>query len=428
MAAGLCGWMFTAKAATSQLSTPIIEKKIQGVQQLELNLANIAAYLEQPKQLSVVDANQQVMPMRIVQPQQKPEKTSFALQVYRWPAQAVFNNPAALSQLQLQLKQGEQQAVVTWPGQPDFSLIQAGVDQTWLLATPNLPDQLQAEALLLNWNSNDFSSQVQVEGSDKLVDWQFAGLSQILQTRDDTGHQLMQQRVDIRQSYQFWRLRFDQPLALQQVQLQVSKPVEPLWQQQVFQFQKAADTPRQWQMQLPYPVAIQKMQFDVPVGQLWQVSVMARLPQQGLEIWHEVGQAELYRSNSKSSHTESSNMNQIDFNWPVTAREWRVQIEAPLNRAELPVQVFTPQTILYFLAQGTSPYQLVSNPQSSRLPPRLPEKLNAAGNVHLGQTSVIIKAPSTRQYGLWVGLVLLVGVLAIAAWRLYRTMQQPSNS
>ncbi|ONG41999.1 hypothetical protein BKE30_01655 [Alkanindiges hydrocarboniclasticus] len=428
IAAGLWSWLASANAAGNPLSTPITEKNLQGVQQLELNLANIAAYLEQPRQLSVVDANWQVMPMRIVQPVQKPQKTSIPLQIYRWPAQAIFNNPAALNQLQLQLKQGEQQAVVTWPGQPDLNLIQAGTDQSWLLAAPPLPEQLQAEALMLSWNTNDFSSQVQVEGSDNLVDWQFAGLGQVLQTHDGKGQKLVQQRVDIRQYYPFWRLRFDQPLALQQVQLQASQPVMPQWQQQEFQLQKTTDTTRQWQLQLPYQIAIQKMQFEVPANQLWQVTVLARMPQQGREIWQEVGQAELYRDGQDGLNADKDNMNQINFNRPVRAREWRVHIEAPLNLAHLPVQVFAPKTVLYFLAQGTAPYQLVSDPQTQRLAPRLPEKLNPVGKVHLGQTTVTVKSVSTRQYGLWVGLMLLVSVLAVAAWRLYKTMQQPGSS
>lgn len=440
----VCCWLSVmAHAEPSQLTTPIVEKKLQGVQQLELNLANIAAYLQLSQQLSVVDANRQVMPMRVIQPVSKPQKTSVPLQVYRWPAQAVFNNPAALNQLQLQLKQGEQQAVVTWPGQPDLSLMQAGVDQSWLLAAPQLPDQGQAEALRLSWNSNDFSSAVQVEGSDNLVDWQFAGLGQVLQTHDSKGQKLMQQRVEIRQYYQFWRLRFDQPLALQQVQLEASQPAMPAWQQQEVQFQKTTDTAQQWQLQLPYQIAIQKMQFDVPPNQLWQVTVMARLPQQGRDLWQQVGQAELYHNDQsagshlenpdiknpdvKNSHPDNS-ITQIDFNRPISAREWRVHIEAPLNLENLPVQVFAPKTLLYFLAQGMPPYQLMTNPNTNHAPPRLPEKLNAVGKVHLGKTSVMVKPASTRQYGLWVGLVLLVGVLAVAAWRLYSTMQRSDNS
>lgn len=437
--AGLCGWVTLTHAAISPLSTPITEKNIQGVQQLELNLANMAAYLQQPKQLSVVDANQQVMPMRIVQPVAKAGKTSVPLQVYRWPAQAVFDDPAVLDQLQLQLRQGSQQAVVTWPGQSKLKLTQTGADRSWLLAVPQLDEQpagqRRAEALLLSWNSNDFSSAVRVEGSDNLVDWQFAGLGQVLQTHDAKGRILLQQRVEIRQPYLFWRLGFDQPLALQQVQLVASQPVKPVWQVQEFQFQKAADTAQQWQLRLPYPVAIQKMQFDVPANQLWQVTVLARLPQQGREVWQPVGQAELYRSkqsgafkptDSKSAGSESS-VTEIDFNQPVIAREWRLHIEAPLEHSRLPVQVFAPKTMLYFLAQGTAPYQLVTNPQASRMPPRLPEKLLPAGKVHLGQTVVMVRPVSKRQYGLWVGLVLLVGVLAVAAWRLYKTIQQPGN-
>ncbi|RYY80628.1 MAG: DUF3999 family protein [Moraxellaceae bacterium] len=437
LVAWLSGAAVIAQAEITQLSTPIMEKKLQGVQQLELNLANTAAYLQPAQQLSVVDANRQVMPMRVIQPLSKPQKTSVPLQVYRWPAQAVFNNPAALNQLQLQLKQGEQQAVVTWPGQPDFSLMQAGVDQSWLLAAPQLPDQGQAEALRLSWNSNDFSSAVQVEGSDNLVDWQFAGLGQVLQTHDSKGQKLMQQRVEIQQYYQFWRLRFDQPLALQQVQLEASQPAMPAWQQQEVQFQKTTDTTQQWQLQLPYQIAIQKMQFDVPANQLWQVTVMARLPQQGREIWQQVGQAELYHNvtaqNQQAAQlsqapSEQSSITQIDFNRPISAREWRVHIEAPLTLERLPVQVFAPKTLLYFLAQGMPPYQLMTNPNTNHAPPRLPEKLNAVGKVHLGKTTVMVKPASTRQYGLWVGLVLLVGVLAVAAWRLYSTMQRSDNS
>lgn len=451
-----------AHADNQYWTIPIIEKNIQGVQQVELNLATIAAYQMQPKQLYVVDANQQIMPLRVAQPQQKARLTQIPLVIYPWPSQAILDDPARLNQLQLQLQQSTQQSTrqgtqhtieqttLIWP---ESSLQVRGRSQRWLLASPKLSSAVQPNALILHWRAKDFSSVVRVEGSDNLQDWQFAGLGQILQTRDASGQPLLQQRVEINQAYRYWRLSVDQALDLQQVSLQAQQPDLPLWSSQRLSFKpltpQANGAPHEqerWQLQLPYPIAIQALQFAVPAQQLWQVNLQAKLPQQGRESWQTLAQTELYdwqslqkapakpadsnpnagMNNPLNSNAESNN--RIELAQPVVARAWQLSLSAPQPQSSLEVQVFAPKMIMYFLAQGRAPYQVIINPNILHQSPRLPEQLVVSGQSHLGTISLQTTATSKRQYGLWVGLMLLVGVLAVAAWHLYRSLQQAKST
>lgn len=442
----------TVHADSQYWTIPIVEKNLQGVQQVELNLAAIAAYQMQPKQLYVVDANQQIMPLRVAQPQQKARLIQIPLAMYRWPSQAILDDPARLNQLQLQLQQSTQQSTqqgtqqtieqttLIWPEQ----LLQVrGRSQSWLLASPKLSSAVQPNALVMQWRAEDFSSVVRVEGSDNLQDWQFAGLGQILQTRDARGQPLLQQRVEINQAYRYWRLSVDQPLDLQQVSLQAQQPALPLWATQRLSFKPfstqangAANAQQLWKLQLPYPIAIQALQFAVPAQQLWQVNLQAKLPQQGRESWQTLAQTELYdwsasqKATAKpaDSNTNTDSNNRIDLERPVIAREWQFSLSAPQSQTSLDVQVFAPKMVMYFLAQGRAPYQLIINPNMLHQSPRLPERLVVSGQVHLGAISLQTTATSKRQYGLWVGLMLLVGVLAVAAWRLYRSLQQAKST
>lgn len=445
---GLSVMCLNAHATSTQLITPIVGQNLQGVQQVELNLSGIAAYSVQPKHIYVVDISQQVMPMRIEQPMQAAKQVTLPLQIYRWPEQKVFNNPDSINQLQLQLKQGEHQAVVTWPTQSTIALNQQGTDQTWLLTTPDLtnykPNDIEAQALVLSWAGQDFSSQVQVEGSNNLVDWQFAGLGQVLQTQDANGKPLLQQQVKINQPYAFWRIQFNQPIALQQASLTLRQNPTALWQQQQFKFRKVSNQSNtqtnqsnanqpQWQLSLPVAVAIQKLQFDIPPEQLWRVQVHAKLRQEGREVWQQVAQSELYAASKSSnslssplSHANSSS-NEITFDRPIGSRDWRLSIDAPKSVGEqshLAVQVFAPKTMLYFLAQGVPPYRLIVDQEGLRSAPNLPENLSIKGTATLGETVAHTVPTSVRQYGLWAGLLILMGILAFAAWRLYRSMQE----
>ncbi len=433
-------WCMHAYASSTQLITPIVGENLQGVQEVQLNLPAIAAYTVQPKHLYVVDISQQVMPMRIEQPKQAAQQFSVPLQVYRWPEKTVFSNADSVSQLQLQLKQGEQQAVVTWPKQSIIALSQQGADQTWLLATPNLAKNLQAHALLLGWTGQDFTSQVQVEGSNNLVDWYFAGLGQVLQTQNSSGQSLLQQEVKINHAYAFWRIQFNQPIALQQASLQLSQNSSALWQQHEFKFQRTDNqtasqvvnhaSPVLWQLTLPMAVGIQKLQFNIPPEQLWQVQVQAKLRHEGREVWQQVGKAALYAPSTPIDPLTTPS-NEIKFEKPISAREWRLSVDAPNllpQQTQLAVQVFAPQTKLYFLAQGVPPYRLIVDPQGLRSAPGLPDHLKVKGKATLGKTVVHTAPTSARQYGLWAGLFILVGILAFAAWRLYRNMQNmPQN-
>ena len=276
------------------LQAPVVLAHPAGVQQLPLNLVLQAAIQQQPKQVWVLDQQGQVMPMRISARLDTEKTQDIALPRYQWPSQlddhTAQPSQTALDQLSLQLRQGRTVATVTWPATTQqLSLQQSGKARQWLLAAPDL--NLRAFAnkqLVFDWPTQSLSTEVSVEGSDDLVSWQYAGQSQLLETRNDDGRILKQQRVAVDSDYKFWRVTLGQPLALSSVQLSLKQGVATVRQQQVLQFKAIAAG--EWVADLPRPVQVEALQFPVPDGQLWVVSVEARyrLPGQPLQ-WRSNG-------------------------------------------------------------------------------------------------------------------------------------------
>ena len=409
------------------LQAPIILSHPGGVQQLPLDLSFQAAIQQQPKQVWVLDQQGQVMPMRISARLDMEKTQDIVLPRYQWPARLNDSeaqpSQMALDQLSLQLRQGRTVATVTWPATTQqLSLQQSGKARQWLLAAPDLNQQVFASrALVFDWPAQALSTDVSVEGSDDLVSWQYVGQSQLLETRNADGKFLKQQRVAVNGAYKFWRVTLGQPLALSSVQLSLKQDVGTVSQQQALQFKPVAAG--EWQLDLARPIQVEALQFKVPDGQLWVVGVEAKYRVQGQPMqWRSIAAANLFHVPG-SNGCENNLPCSVSFYNPVVAQQWRLKVQGAPAQQDLTVQAQAQQQDVYFLAQGQAPYRIQVGGDVTSQPAYLPEQKSVIYPATLGTVSVQAAAVPVRQYALWAGLIALVLLLAFAAWRLLQNMQ-----
>lgn len=413
--------------AANVLHVPVSLTQPGGVQQLPLNLSVQAAIQQQPKQVWVLDQQGQVMPMRIATRLDAEKVQQIALPRYQWPSQLDDSeeqpSQTALDQLSLQLRQGRTVATVTWPATTQkLSLQQGGKASQWLLAAPEMDLRPFAnKQLVFDWPAQALSTTVSVEGSDDLVSWQYAGQSQLLETRNSDGSLVRQQRVAVDGAYKFWRVSLGQPLALNNVSLNIKADVGAVSQQQAVTFKAA--TAGEWTAELPQPIQVQSFKLNVPDGQLWVVNAEARYRIAGQPVqWHSIAAANLYHAPGTSG-CENNQPCVVSFYSPVVAQQWRLKVQGAVAGQDLTVQAQAPQQDLYFLAQGQAPYQLQVGGEQAVQPAYLPEQKGTVHAATLGALTAQPAAVPVRQYALWAGLLALVLLLAFAAWRLLQSMQ-----
>lgn len=417
-------------AQNTVTTVPISVQQAQGIQQVDLTLPVMAALSEHPEQFRVLDANDQAMPLRLNYPIQAAKTVAVPLQLYRWPTQ--FNQLSqattalaepALEQLKLELKRGGTEATLTWPDSSQtVNLSQKGQDKIWLFASPEIDQKNQVKQLLLSWNSQAVSSGVQVEGSDDLIDWQLAGVGSVLETQNTQGAALKQQRVDVQQGYRFWKVSFDQPIALSSAALNTLQAARPLLQQQVLDF-KPTETKGQWQAVLKQPIRASSFSFNVPENQLWSIELQARQKAaNGINQWQTVAAGSLYQQQCMELA-----QCQIELGYPVSAQQWLINAQGPAMKQDLKVVAQAAKTELLFLAQGEAPYRLQIGAQpglkSTQHSAELPDTVKANYQALLGEMQIQEVKTSFKQYALWAGLIVLVLLLAFAAWRLLVVMQ-----
>jgi hypothetical protein len=410
----------SASVAKQQVLTAEISNTRQHqIQQAPLSLGLMAAMNQQPQQIHVIDANQQAMPYRIESAKQVSKQTDTALQIYQWPTQQTDEHWQQIEQLKLQLKQGQSETTLTWPALSSNKTSDSSQARTWLLVAPQLDQPVTAQQLLLDWGSKAISSRVQVEGSDNLSDWQFAGTGSILETKSAAQHVVKQQQIDIQNTYRFWRIQFDEPLLLQQATLRSQYQESAAWQVEQVELKPSAQA-GQWLLNANYPLEVQRLQFTIPKNQLWSVGVDTLQQQQGRPTWQSAVKTELFDLDATAGLAKKD---QIHLDYPVQAAEWRFNLQGAAPQQPLAVTLSSPQRYVVFLAQGQAPYQLRIG-GGVNTAAQLPAQLPAAHLAQIAQVELKTLPTSYKQYALWAGLIFLVLLLAMAAWRLLKTAQQ----
>jgi len=388
----------------------------------------------------VLDATGHAMPTRIVAQIQPAHEQTIPLRVYHWPAQAPTTRSAAAS-LELQLNQDQAHAWVTWPDQSHHGESKSehqSEDQTWLLALP-IPEpsaQLSARKIVLTWPSSAVSIEANVEGSADLINWSSAGTSVLLDTGQGNGDQtqLKQTRIDVNQSYRYWRVTLSAPLALSNAAIVLQDVERPVWQTQTVMFKHGGSDG--WTLALPQPIAISGLKFEIPMNQVWTLSLSAMMTKNGAaslsaSAWQQLRTQQLSHWQTPPKD-EPADHQQLwvdgDARGAVVAAQWQIKGLGPQG-AQLPVTVYGPAQSLYFIAQGQPPYRLeVNDPArvetgmgSTLTLPQTPPPVQQAT---LGELQIIPPTTPWKTYGLWAVLVLAVIALAIAALRLIRGLDQ----
>lgn len=400
------------------LTAEILNTTPNQIQKVPLNLGLLAAVSLHQQQVDVRDANNQAMPYRLETVKQVTKQTDTALQVYQWPTRQNDENWQQLEQLKLQLKQGESETTLTWPSQLSTQKTAKQQAQTWLLVSPDSEHNVTARQLLLNWTSQPLSSRVQVEGSNDLSNWEFAGTGSILETRNATRQVVKQQQIDVQNAYRFWRVQFDQPLLLQGASLRSQYDEAGVWQLETFKLSPSSQA-GQWLLKTDYPLEVQRFQFDIPKNQLWSVSIDSLQNQQGRDLWQPAIKTELFDLDDAAA---LGRKDQVALDAPLQSAQWRVNIQGTNPQQPLQVKLSSPQRYVLFLAQGKAPYQLVIGGDKSSAA-QLPSQLQASHQAMIGQVELKAAPTSYQRYALWAGLIFLVLLLAFAAWRLLRASQ-----
>ena len=248
---------------------------------IDLSLTNIAE-LQSARHYQVLDAAGHAMPSRILTVMQPVQTQQIALRAYHWPMQPPTTRAAAAS-LELQLNQDDAHAWVTWPDQHqrphDAAQTDQSSDQMWLLALPDFEryQALSAQQVILTWPSAALSIQASLEGSQDLINWTQINNAALLDTGPSAGAhgQLKQSSIAVDQLYRYWRLSLSSPLTLSQAAITTQDAERPIMQSQQVVFQKTTHegTSDRWRLSLPSPMAVQGLRFELPLNQVWSLTV-----------------------------------------------------------------------------------------------------------------------------------------------------------
>ena len=328
--------------------------------------------------------------------------------------------------------------------------------RTWWLANPNRINESSAKTpptavtLWLKFSPIDAERpsrrplQLQVYGSDNLQSWQLMSQSVVSPFENTAANAPANSKQSAptgnaiaieakHANYRYWQVIANQPINLQTTT--VSYVVnEPNYFLTRANFSQDKKHPSQWRFSLPQPILASGMNFFVPENQLWQVTTI--LPKQEA--------AQIY--NMQPSAPPSTNLplasaqvdkNHTAMNWQPTLMKTLI-LTGQMQQDDLPVNLLTPMYEMYFLAQGTAPYQLVINdPETLKQPAILlsDQQISRLGNPIDGQMAGInlLENPEAdlaqyKKWGLWAVLSLIVLILSLIAYRLYQqTTTKPTT-
>lgn len=427
---------------------------------LALILQQNNAGLTDKQNYRLIDANGHIMPTAI-RPVSKQSAINQVLQV----VSVETDNPNAVEKLRQALTvqlvhPDEPQSInidLTNLPSNQVAAVNTNPVRTWWLTNPNaaktsqtLLDNQQSVNLWLKFlpiNASQPSKrplQLQIYGSNDLQSWQMLTQSvispfensQVAITQPPNTKQLIPTGNAIvidpqKANFRYWQVIANQPINLETATLTrvVSEPSFFLTRANFSQANNASQTKAaasQWQLSLPQPMLTTGVSFFVPENQLWQVGI--NVPVQ------EVNQLAKLRNTATVADDQTLATTQIDKNHTVAT--WQptltksLYLTGQMQQDDLPVNLLTPMYELYFLAQGTPPYQLVINEPTILKQPNInlsDQQLASLGNTVEGQMQDIDKiinpdAPFERykQWALWGVLAAIVGALAWIAMRLYQ--------
>lgn len=308
----------------------------------------------------------------------------------------------------------------------------------WLLDASALQEPLVR--LQLDWSSGqDGFQRFSIEASDDLQDWQPWGSGQLARLSFDS-ERIEQRQVELPgRKARYLRLLWQSPQQAPQLtaaslrsQRSDSVPAPLVWSQPLAAVRNA-DGDYQWQLPLALPLERLKVGLS-QANSLAPVRVSGRNEAKG--AWQSLAQGLLYRlpENGMESHQDELPLP----GWAMQQLRLQVDERGGGLGAEPPqIRVAVRATQLVFLQRGTPPYRLALGragaksaalPLTTLIPGYQPQRLQQLGVAEAQlqvdnltpQERATVSDSSWNRWGLWLILLLGVGLLALMAISLLR--------
>ena len=308
----------------------------------------------------------------------------------------------------------------------------------WLLDASALQEPLVR--LQLDWSSGqDGFQRFSIEASDDLQDWQPWGSGQLARLSFDS-ERIEQRQVELPgRKARYLRLLWQSPQQAPQLtaaslrsQRSDSVPAPLVWSQPLAAVRNA-DGDYQWQLPLALPLERLKVELS-QANSLAPVRVSGRNEAKG--AWQSLAQGLLYRlpENGMESHQDELPLP----GWAMQQLRLQVDERGGGLGAEPPqIRVAVRATQLVFLQRGTPPYRLALGragaksaalPLTTLIPGYQPQRLQQLGVAEAQlqvdnltpQERATVSDSSWNRWGLWLILLLGVGLLALMAISLLR--------
>lgn len=308
----------------------------------------------------------------------------------------------------------------------------------WLLDASAVPDALVG--LQLDWAADqDGFQRFSIEASDDLQNWQPWGSGQLARLAFD-GEQIEQRQVELPgRKTRYLRLLWQTPQQAPQLtaaslrsQRSDSMPAALVWSQPLTAT-RTADGDYQWQLPLALPLERLQVELTEP-NSLAPIRVSGRPENTG--SWQAMAQGLLYRLPEKAAEIRQDELSLPG--WPVQQLRLRVDERGGGLGAEAPsIKVAVRATQLVFLQRGNPPYTLALGrtgaqsaalPLSTLIPGYEPSRLQQLGKAEAGRQTADLNARVSadvsqtdwKRWGLWLVLLLGVGLLGLMAASLLR--------
>ncbi|WP_341304396.1 DUF3999 domain-containing protein [Pseudomonas sp. TMP25] len=357
-------------------------------------------------------------------------------QTVKWfPLYAEQGDSTAMANLRVQRNAAG--TLIELLDQPDTAT-QPALRRGWLLDASAL--QAPLIRLQLNWAEGQEGFQrFSIEASDDLQTWQPWGVGQLARVSFD-GERVEQRQVDLPgRKARYLRLLWQSPQQAPQLtaaslisQRSDSVPAPLVWSQPL---SATVNTDGQYQWQLPLALPLQRLHVELSqANSLAPVRVSGRSEAKG--AWQSLAQGLLYRLPENGLE-----IRQDELSLPgLAVQQLRLQVDergGGLGSQPPHIKVAVRATQLVFLQRGSPPYQLALGragtestalPLATLIPGYQPQRLQQLGTAkaqllsdNLAQHAQATASDSQwRRWGLWLVLLLGVGLLALMALSLLR--------
>lgn len=291
----------------------------------------------------------------------------------------------------------------------------------WLLLPPtNQPKRDSTAELQLEWLEKNTVRSAKLKGSHDLLEWENVSGGALIDTttwNQPTSEQGNRIRLHPHANYPYYVLELSQPTTLHSATLLYDVAVESHHHTPVV-FQPQGDNTLQ--LDFTHPTYIYKLKIDAQKDQFQHFTAYALLPSPNPHTkpqWQRVANIKIDGINNGAHFIAPT----------IDTTTTALQLRGTTANQSLAATIWNPQQKLYFLSQGQAPYMLemgaFSNTTTALSTKDIQDWKHPIKPANL-QSLIETPPPAfdTKKILLWLGLGVIVLLLAWMAWRLSKQM------